>query len=825
MALLQPQRTTTWDRPPPLAAQRTISWGRPPSFPLAAQRTTTWDRPPLADTGGAWALLRTSTLLESSRATPNAFGQGLSLEARLLSEPAQRYPSQAHVPLSGAVPPTSLRPPPSPLAEGALAFALGRTTTWSRAPATAPVALGAWLLQGPVMLAASLRSHAPALQRTHTVNVSELPGAARFRRLSLTSFVASMPEGSVVRIPAATSLGASQDEAPSAAGPGVRQPLMRGFTVELGSLQRLRPGTARAARAGSALPGPERSLALAAARPARFEAEERSASVPRGKARPAPQAPGPGPSPEPPPSAVPPSTLVAPTREQVARCGQSLLSAAFFAVGEASPEVAVVGDHVQVNGGRLSSMPDYGVQVGQMRLVVAGLMGSGKSTLCRALRHLLGGVWVNQDEFAHKGKAAKKAFLAEVQRVANDKCIPALLVDKINTQLQHRREILEAMKGGAAPGMVVLLQLRHPADAPERWENAVNLCQDRILGRGTGHRTLKGDNPELGKILRMTANGVQPMSEDELREFRSRIELDMTLAPAELVHSALTALLAAGMLSGLSTKELFNDDRVLEALEVAQEAEQQLAEAAPALAPADWARQPKGPPPTWLWEVVFDEPSTATLQCFWDFHGKAELELKQVSDFHVTLLYLGGASDEEIASRAPHLGGAKQVAKLRDNLATCEGMAISVEIRGLVQESRIACAEVSGLGELCSNVFPHITLACAEGVPPRVSNELLARKAAAEDLQSGLGPWLTALGLAQYELALFEWCSAMGAATPDEIAENAAEAAASMESRDEEKRRFIEEVLSRSAPPGFSAEAVSPAIVLHGKLRARRQGV
>ena len=149
-------------------------------------------------------------------------------------------------------------------------------------------------------------------------------------------------------------------------------------------------------------------------------------------------------------SRVVPSLKEPPTWTSAKRAdaGLSLLSAAFSPEKSSTPGIAAV-----------PQVP----QVGQLRLVVAGLMGSGKSTLCRALRHLFGGVWVNQDEFSHKGKGAKKAFLAEVQRVASDRTIPALLVDKINTQQQHRREILESMRSGV-PGPVVLLQLRHPQD-------------------------------------------------------------------------------------------------------------------------------------------------------------------------------------------------------------------------------------------------------------------------------------------------------------------------------------------------------------------------
>ena len=84
----------------------------------------------------------------------------------------------------------------------------------------------------------------------------------------------------------------------------------------------------------------------------------------------------------------------------------------------------------------------------QLRLVVAGLMGSGKNTICRMLTHLFQGCWINQDEFSHLGKGAKKAFLAAIEKAAADETVPVLLVDKINTMKQHREEIVNAMNRG-----------------------------------------------------------------------------------------------------------------------------------------------------------------------------------------------------------------------------------------------------------------------------------------------------------------------------------------------------------------------------------------
>merc|ERR550532_120776 len=126
-------------------------------------------------------------------------------------------------------------------------------------------------------------------------------------------------------------------------------------------------------------------------------------------------------------------------------------------------------------------------------------------------------------------------------------------------------------------------------------------------------------------------------------------------------------------------------------------------------------------------------------------------------------------------------------------------MEVALEVSGLAWDERVAAAEVSGLSGLTANLHPHVTLARGTMVPPRVSNELLARKAAGVDMQTGLAPWLQQLGLAQYAEALREWCLQMGAATPEEIAENAADAAAAVEVQSEEQRRRVEEVLARAA--------------------------
>jgi len=136
--------------------------------------------------------------------------------------------------------------------------------------------------------------------------------------------------------------------------------------------------------------------------------------------------------------------------------------------------------------------------------------------LCRMLAELLGGTWINQDEFAHCGRGAKSRFLAEIAAVSQDSRIPVLIVDKINTQRMHRQGILEAIYHGGVPGDVVFVQMSHPADTPLCLRHQVQLCLSRIQARGSGHRTLFGSDPKLRSILNMTAKGIEAVGEDEI---------------------------------------------------------------------------------------------------------------------------------------------------------------------------------------------------------------------------------------------------------------------------------------------------------------------
>jgi len=462
----------------------------------------------------------------------------------------------------------------------------------------------------------------------------------------------------------------------------------------------------------------------------------------------------------------------------------------------------------------------------QLRLVVSGLMGSGKSTLSRMLAQLLGGVWVNQDEFSHRGRAAKRCFLAELSSVAQDPNVPVLIIDKINTLRQHRAEIFEALQGGVS-GDCALIEMRHPTDHPGCFNNLVRLCLSRVRARGHGHRTLMGSDPKLPSILRMTAAGAEPLEEEELARFSARFVVDVTAAPGNLLIHLLADLDAEGLLGRFQIDELISHGSIAQALHANTVAEEQLLGSN---RPATAGRTGRKAVPIWLWTLEFGVEAKAAIRDLWSSRGYCLAPvLHNVEDFHVTLLYCGGGSDKEIASRHSHLGGAWDVMDLRQKLQKLEGQEVELLIAGLAWDRRVAAGQVmkapgSQLEDLCANLYPHVTLAVREGVPPRVSNEMLARLAANEDLDAGLGPWLEQLSLGQYKEAAGQWCYESGAASADELVENAGDLAEAMEPFDEDQRGRLRTVFTRAAPGDIVEDKLETPLQLRCHVRGRRRG-
>eukprot|EP00927_Polykrikos_kofoidii_P055923 TRINITY_DN50108_c0_g1_i1.p1 TRINITY_DN50108_c0_g1~~TRINITY_DN50108_c0_g1_i1.p1 ORF type:complete len:706 (-),score=162.40 TRINITY_DN50108_c0_g1_i1:48-2165(-) len=456
----------------------------------------------------------------------------------------------------------------------------------------------------------------------------------------------------------------------------------------------------------------------------------------------------------------------------------------------------------------------------QLRLVVAGLMGSGKSTICRMLAHMLEGRWVNQDEFSHKGKGAKWAFLSEVKETANNKKVPVLIVDKINTMRQHRKDIVDAMSSGGA-GDIVFIQLVHPDDRPGNLDNQVQLCLSRIHARGQGHRTLMGNDPKLANILRMTAAGVEPMTSDEASGFSALLTVDMTLSPAVAAMRLLSDLDDEGLLGRFHVEDLVSEHSIAEACQATQQAEQDLVRLK---APVE--NNKAKPAPLWYWVLEVKKEEKTKIGDAWKAAlatGKVPAWLDVQEDFHVTLVYLGGMSDKNIAAKTSHMQES-DIKKLRVELHNRDGQEIEVEFTSITCDDRIAAAEVKNVEGICANKHSHITIARKERTPPVLSNELLARRDANADLQTGLSAFFAQLGLQKYEQKAREWCSEESITTADELAARASDFAAVVECTDKDQGARVKTTLLH-AVPGDVQEVTLPAPVrVRGIVRSRRRG-
>lgn len=111
-----------------------------------------------------------------------------------------------------------------------------------------------------------------------------------------------------------------------------------------------------------------------------------------------------------------------------------------------------------------------------------------------------------------------------------------LFVDKINTQVRHRTEILERIRDD---GLIVLVNFRHPDDI-DTFDHALGVCEERINKRQGGHRTLY-PGPDLHGILATTVENQEPLTDDEKERVMS-IDVDLTLSLRAMVRSVLHSL-------------------------------------------------------------------------------------------------------------------------------------------------------------------------------------------------------------------------------------------------------------------------------------------
>lgn len=108
---------------------------------------------------------------------------------------------------------------------------------------------------------------------------------------------------------------------------------------------------------------------------------------------------------------------------------------------------------------------------------------------------------------------------------------------------------------------------------------------------------------------------------------------------------------------------------------------------------------------------------------------------------HVTLLYLGGATEDAQAAALANLP-LNQFRTTRAALEALSGKTVEVQLTEVVIEESVTCAKVAlPSGVPCANAVPHVTLGTRAGVPARYANQVL------EELRSGRKEGVTTVPL------------------------------------------------------------------------------
>ena len=436
-------------------------------------------------------------------------------------------------------------------------------------------------------------------------------------------------------------------------------------------------------------------------------------------------------------------------------------------------------------------------------VLVRGLQGSGKSSLCRGMRELLGGDWVNQDEVAaamgKKGRSPKEEFLKVLTAAAARPNMRYLFVDKIHTLKQHRDEVAGAVCQGflqrsTQEGRMVLalLNLCHPEDEEGEFFNAAEVCTARIAGRGLSHLSLVPQATDATAVVWSAGESAEVLTDDEKCQFDVYADLDMRLPQQALLQSALSKLYDAGLLS----EESFTEDLYQHAVEAAKAHEAlkgfSLTHEHVALSDShvrhpcfallvhidfshkletqvlpdqvDLSKRWK----TLYWMVALDwqsilwkketgplqEVLAKAMQSIQTAHAPS---LQPIADPHVTLLW------------APELGPESQVQEELERMEAMEGE-VQVTVHALCWDEGLGLIALrvsldSTCAQLCQNLHPHITVARLPGVAAKLSNDMLKRQQEGDVSvkQVSLQPFIVT-GLVQRQLSAESLASAAASA-------------------------------------------------------------
>ena len=368
-------------------------------------------------------------------------------------------------------------------------------------------------------------------------------------------------------------------------------------------------------------------------------------------------------------------------------------------------------------------------------VLVRGLQGSGKSTLCRALAHLTQGEWINQDEVAagaKRGSNAKELFLKAVSTAAGQPNVRYLFIDKIHTLKQHRDDVVTAVmqgfQGREGRVAVVLLNLCHPEDDEGDYLEAAKWCTRRIQSRGLGHLSLLPQAVDAEAVVVGAAEDAEVLTDEEKCSFELCCDLDLRL-PRQLLLSEAVDRLKEG--NFLSNNFSINEDRLEEAMKTSQDHELKLSSRWKTLywmISVDWQ---------FLWQAEAQDLRVALMEAI------DSAAVSAINEPHVTLAWLGSEDHPELDEQIGHFEGS-EVQLTVD--AVCYDPSGLIALRVTLPHP---CAA------FCQNQYPHITVAKGPGVAAKQSNELLERVAKNENgvVEKVLAKSLHITGVVQRQLA------------------------------------------------------------------------
>lgn len=318
-----------------------------------------------------------------------------------------------------------------------------------------------------------------------------------------------------------------------------------------------------------------------------------------------------------------------------------------------------------------------------------GPQGCGKSTLSRAFYALLlkakyNPRWVNQDESGNRNK-----FLASLRQATHAEAgVSHLLIDKMNldARMNHDYDNLP---------LSLTVAWYHPDGETALY----GVCIGRVLGRGSGHRTIRLD-PNLTPQERAT-------EEKNIRSFVRKavhacetpqdpsevvLELDITTPLPEMVRMMWDKLQD----TGTNTLPPITDADIADAIQLARRYETLLCDL------------PKAPIYACIGLQQEDQVEKLLSVVPADFTRGQVVQ----SEFHVTTKFFGGETDPVAFVTLAERLGKSVTLTLETVVADADGVAVTVKR----DDTRYPCA----------NPIAHFTISNRKGVPPKYSNALIS---------------------------------------------------------------------------------------------------